>query len=224
MSRKSTLITLSVILLATAGVLALEKYYPGRISAAKTFLSNPDKPKPVKKICLSEKFSSLKDKIPALKKEIKQRGFDERYCFIINMAINMGKERFFVYDLKNDSVLIAGLVTHGQGSGVSGKIEFSNKPNSYCTSLGHYKVGAPYYGKFGLAYKLYGLNATNSNAYNRAIVLHAHSCVPNEEVYPLNICESLGCPTVSPAFLQKLKAYIEDTQKPLMLSIYYELQ
>ena len=99
---------------------------------------------------------------------------------------------------------------------------FSNKANSYCTSLGKYKIGKSYSGKFGMAYKLYGLENTNNNAFDRFVVLHSHSCVPNNEIFPVPICVSLGCPTVSPAFfLDKLKAYLDESLQPVLLWIYY---
>ena len=76
-------------------------------------------------------------------------------------------------------------------------------------------------GTFGLAYKLYGLDNTNSKAFDRFVVLHAHSCVPNEDVDPVPICESWGCPTVAPAFLSELKTVIDKSAKPVLLWIYY---
>ncbi len=150
-----------------------------------------------------------------------ENGFNSDYCFMVDMKIASGKKRFFVYDLKNDSIAMAGLVTHGSGTRQSDSIQFSNTANSLCTSLGKYKIGASYTGKFGLAFKLYGLDATNNNAFARAVVLHAHSCVPNEETAPFPICESWGCPTVAPAFLKLLQTYIDNSEKPVLLSIYY---
>ena len=148
--------------------------------------------------------------------------YETAYCFLIDMRIASGKKRFFVYDLKKDSLALAGLVTHGSGSEKRGdQLYFSNIPNSNCTSLGRYKIGASYQGKFGLAFKLYGLDKTNSKAFERFVVLHAHSCVPEEEVSPLLICESWGCPTVSPTFLTVLKKYIDKADKPIVLWIYY---
>ena len=138
------------------------------------------------------------------------------------MRILSGKNRFFVYNLARDSVEIAGLVAHGSGIGKNNDIPtFSNTPNSYCTSLGKYKIGNSYNGKFGLAYKLYGLDKTNSKAFDRFVVLHAHACVPNEEVAPSPICESWGCPTVAPAFLTQLKTYLDKSAEPSLLWIYY---
>ncbi len=152
---------------------------------------------------------------------INEHGFDDKHCFLLDMRIPSGKNRFFVYNLDEDSVEMAGLVTHGSGITNSDTPVFSNTPNSYCTSLGKYKIGKSYSGKFGLAYKLYGLDKTNSKAFDRFVVLHAHECVPNDEVAPLSICESWGCPTVSPAFLTQLKSYLDEATKPVMLWIYY---
>jgi hypothetical protein len=147
--------------------------------------------------------------------------YNTKHCFLIDMKVESGKNRFFVYNIKKDSIELQGLVTHGSGKTASESIQFSNEANSLCTSLGKYKVGISYHGKFGLAYKLHGLDATNNNAYNRAVVLHAHDCVPNAETTPFPICESWGCPTVSPDFLQALKKYIASTNKPMLLSVYY---
>lgn len=163
----------------------------------------------------------LNKKGEAAKDYIADNGFDDRICFLIDMRIHSGKNRFFVYNLHKDSVEIAGLVTHGSGSDTgTEELTFSNTPNSYCTSLGKYKIGHSYYGRFGLAYKLYGLDKTNSKAFERFVVLHGHGCVPNEEVAPGSICLSLGCPTVSPSFLTQLQSYINVSSKPIMLWIY----
>jgi hypothetical protein len=151
-----------------------------------------------------------------------EHDYNSSYCFMIDMKIESGKKRFFVYNLKKDSIELSGLVTHGSSKNNSGNgIQFSNAPNSLCTSLGKYKIGGSYMGKFGLAFKLYGLDSSNSKAFNRFVVLHSHSCVPNDETTPFPICESWGCPTVAPAFLTELKIYIERSQKPILLNIYY---
>ena len=160
-------------------------------------------------------------KLKNLQPLLQSNRYDSKHCFLVDVTISSGKNRFFVYNLVKDSIEAAGLVTHGSGSDVNGKAAiFSNIEGSNCTSLGRYSIGGSYNGKFGLAYKLYGLDVTNSRAYQRFVVLHAHACVPNDEVAPLRICESLGCPTVSPDFLQLLKKYIDRTGKPILLYIY----
>ena len=150
------------------------------------------------------------------------QNFNEERCFLIDMRIASGEKRFFVYNLQEDSVEIAGLVTHGSGiNNPSNNPVFSNTPNSNCTSLGRYRIGKPYQGKFGLAYKLYGLDKTNSKVFERFVVLHSHACVPNDEVAPQPICESWGCPTVAPAFFKQLQSCLDASAKPVLLWIYY---
>ena len=167
-------------------------------------------------------FLRLKQKAIAMNDFAKENNYNSTRCFLVDMRLASGLKRFFVYNFQKDSIEVAGLVTHGTGSHKSSEgLTFSNVPNSNATSVGRYRVGKSYYGKFGLAYKLYGLNKTNSKAFVRFVVLHAHACVPNDEIFPLPICESWGCPTVSPAFLTLLQSYINAAKKPVMLWIYY---
>jgi len=150
----------------------------------------------------------------------KKNGYNESICFLIDMSLPSGQNRFFVYDLKKDTIKNAGVVTHGRcnQNWLEGR-KYSNEPGCGCTSLGKYKIASPYYGRFGLAYKLYGLDKTNSNAFKRYVVLHAHECVPESEVKD-EICQSDGCPTVAPGFLQQIKPMIYKSSKPLLLWIF----
>ena len=163
----------------------------------------------------------LKQKETDIKEYLADNNFNTNYCFMIDMRIASGKKRFFVINLKNDSVEKAGLVAHGSGSDKGDSLVFSNVPESKCTSLGRYKIGKPYNGRFGLSYKLHGLDKTNSQAFNRFVVLHPYWQVPEQEVAPLPICESYGCPMVAPGFLKTLSGYIDQSKKPIVLWIFY---
>ncbi|MEO6288381.1 MAG: murein L,D-transpeptidase catalytic domain-containing protein [Ginsengibacter sp.] len=163
----------------------------------------------------------LKHVAKAIRNYADSKNFSDGICFLIDMNIPSGKHRFFIYNMGKDSIEVAGLVTHGSGSdNGDGELSFSNKPGSNCTSLGTYRTGKSYDGKFGLAYKLHGLEESNSKAFERFVVLHAHECVPQKEVHPMVICQSWGCPTVSPGMLQIIKKYIESSEKPILLNIY----
>ena len=166
--------------------------------------------------------SRLKRQAAAIREYAKANHFNTNYCFLVDMSIPSGKKRFFVYNIKKDSLEFSSLVAHGWGSCQQGndQLQFSNIPNSCQTSLGKYKIGHSYNGTFGLAFKLYGLDKTNSNAFERAIVLHSLSQVPDSETYPDGICNSAGCPMVSPAFLTILSKYIKSSRKPILLWIY----
>jgi len=151
---------------------------------------------------------------------IKKNGYNQSICFFIDLSLPSGQNRFFVYDVANDTISNAGLVTHGRcnQTWLEGR-KYSNVPGCGCSSLGKYKVGYSYDGTFGLAYKLYGLDKTNNNAFKRFVVLHSHECVPENEVKD-EICQSDGCPTVSPQFLQQLKPIINEASGPILLWIY----
>ncbi len=162
----------------------------------------------------------LQEKAAEAQRYARSRSFHEQLFFLIDMSLPSSQNRFFVYDATGDSIRLQGLVTHGRcnENWLEGR-RYSNEVGSGCTSLGKYKVGYSYNGRFGLAYKLYGLDKTNSNAFQRFVVLHSHECVPNapdgEE-----LCQSDGCPTVSPVLLQQLKKLIESAKKPVLLWIY----
>lgn len=167
-------------------------------------------------------LSRIKEKVALLPEYLRKHQFSNDYCFLVDMRIASGKERFFVYNMETGQVERSGLVAHGSGSDTgAGELYFSNTPNSNCTSLGRYRIGKSYYGRFGLAYKLFGLDETNSNAFERFVVLHAHECVPVGPIEPQSLCLSWGCPTVAPSFLQELKTYIDQSDKPILMWIYY---
>jgi hypothetical protein len=136
------------------------------------------------------------------------------------MSIPSGQNRFFVYDMKDDSIRNAGLVTHGRCNQdwLEGR-KYGNTVGCGCSSIGKYRIGNSYNGKFGLAFKLHGLEKTNSKAFERFVVLHAHECVPETEVRD-EICQSDGCPTVATGFLQQLKPMIDRSSRPVLLWIF----
>ena len=137
------------------------------------------------------------------------------------MSIASGRNRFFVYDLEENSIILSGLVSHGScNETYLSRPRFSNDLKCGCSSLGKYKVGEFYRGKYGKSYKLYGLDKTNSNAYQRAVVIHAYDCVPDKEIYPMVLCNSEGCAMVSYNFFDKLSGIINHSDKPILMWIY----
>ncbi|KAF2337630.1 murein L,D-transpeptidase catalytic domain-containing protein [Flavobacterium nitrogenifigens] len=148
--------------------------------------------------------------------------YNDKIAFFIDMKIPSGKNRFFVYDLKADKIIGKGLVAHGSGSetGKEGKLRFSNIPNSLSTSLGRYSIGNHYYGKFGKAYRLYGLDETNNNAFKRDIVFHYYYDVPYEEKDGY-ICNSHGCPMVNKKYFERIARLIDGSKSDILMSIYY---
>lgn len=178
-----------------------------------------------KKEILSEmEFARLTEHVSEVKSFTSaNRGYSKKIAFLVDMKIKSGKNRFFVYDLENEKIIDQGLVAHGTGSetGIKGDIlQFSNVPNSNCSSLGRYSVEKSYNGVFGKAFRLNGLDETNNNALKRAIVLHRYKEVPDEEK-EYYIINSHGCPMVSEVFFKRLEKVIEGSDSKIMLYMYY---
>ncbi len=94
--------------------------------------------------------------------------------------------------------------THGRNTGEVYAREFSNVPGSKQTSLGLYRIGTSYTGKWGVSVRMHGLEpGVNDKALDRHIVLHSAWYAAEEVVY-LNLWEgygprigrSQGCPAV----------------------------
>jgi hypothetical protein len=173
----------------------------------------------------SQESEKLQSKALAAETFCKAHGMNLNYCFLIDMSIHSGKNRFFVWNFKKKKVEFRGLVCHGVGGGSTGsKPVFSNVVNSGCTSLGKYKVGVKSYSKYGINihYKLHGLDSTNSQAFKRIIVLHSFDPVPAFPIYPAHLYMgmSLGCPVVSNSMMRKLDTLLIKEKKSVLLWIY----
>lgn len=147
------------------------------------------------------------------------------YFFLFDVGQPSFTNRFIIYNLQGDSITSRGKASHGRCNEywLEGR-KYSNTPGSGCTSLGKYRIGASYYGRFGLAYKLFGLDTTNNNAHDRFVVLHAHDCVPESSSPILQLCQSDGCPMVAPGFMKELHKHLHKSRKPVLLWIYDSTQ
>lgn len=161
-------------------------------------------------------------KISEIRNFIRGKKYNQDLAVFINFKIHSRKYRYFVYDLRNDKVVQQAIVAHGEGSviGKSGLLKFSNTEGLHQSSLGKYEIRESYSGKFGKAYRLDGLDETNSNARKRAIVLHAFSCIPDKES-AAPACLSFGCPMLSKNALQQTARYIDQSKQPVILYAFY---
>jgi hypothetical protein len=100
------------------------------------------------------------------------------------------------------------LVAHGRGSDPlhTGWVSrLSNEPGSYASSGGAYVTGGYYVGAHGRSMRLDGLDANNSNAAARAIVVHAAWYASPEIARATGkLGRSEGCFAVAPADLEQV--------------------
>ncbi len=140
----------------------------------------------------------------------------------IDLGMNSGYFRCWVIGFNDGVIKMQGLVAHGSGKAnwlPTGTRKYSNEKGSLLSSLGKYKTGNSYFGEYGLAYKLYGMEPSNSNAFSRAIVIHAHRSIPDIQSTKA-LFQSWGCPSVSPGFLKRLQTLIDQSDKPLLVWIF----
>ncbi|KXH81013.1 murein L,D-transpeptidase catalytic domain-containing protein [Chryseobacterium kwangjuense] len=162
------------------------------------------------------------EKVAEIKDFVKGKNYNQDIAVFINFKVPSGRYRYFVYDLKSNKILQKAIVSHGSGSVTrnSESLTFSNTEGSYQSSLGKYEILQSYKGKFGKAYRLNGLDVTNNNAMQRAIVIHSLNCVPDKESQN-PACLSLGCPMLSLNALTETAKYLDASKKPVILYAFY---
>jgi hypothetical protein len=171
----------------------------------------------------------LKEKATEALAFCKEKHLNTDFCILIDMKIHSGKYRLFVWNFHQQKTDRKALCNHGCGKGElqsSGtKPLFSNTSGSLLTSLGKYKTGIRSYSQYGINvhYKMHGLETGNSNAFKRLIVLHSHTPVPENEIYPTHLPMgwSFGCPVTDNATMTYLDKKLKDSTKPVLIWIYY---
>lgn len=120
------------------------------------------------------------------------------YITIADFSKASSEERFYVIDMNNIEIVIKSLVAHGRNSGLKFAKNFSNKNESFQSSLGFYITGDSYKGKHGLSLELNGIESgINDNAKERGIVIHGADYVSESLIKQQGyIGRSLGCPAL----------------------------
>jgi hypothetical protein len=103
------------------------------------------------------------------------------YGAVLDFSRHSAQARFHVVERAGAQIVQSFPVAHGIGS--AGEEDdayaevFSNVEGSEASSLGLYRTGDTYLSEqagHGLSMRLHGLSPSNSNAYKRLIVVHAH--------------------------------------------------
>lgn len=130
---------------------------------------------------------------------------------IVDFSLPSTVKRLFVIDMQNGRLLFNTLVAHGRNSGTVMATRFSNRTNSYMSSLGFYLTGDPFIGSHGYSLQLQGLEAGwNDHASARRIIMHSADYVSEEHIAH---CGYLGRSEGCPAIPESLNAPIIDEIK-----------
>jgi hypothetical protein len=128
---------------------------------------------------------------------------------IVDFAKASSEPRFFILDT-NTGRVSRHFVSHGRGSDPAhtGFLQrFSNQFGSEASSNGAYLTGDYYPGKYGRSMRVRGLDPSNSNAEDRAIVVHsAWYAEPDVLAQTGRLGRSEGCFALSHRSLQEVLA------------------
>ena len=117
---------------------------------------------------------------------------------LVDFSLSSNTKRLWVIDLSSNTILFNSLVAHGRNTGDEFANQFSNKSESFKSSLGFYVTGEIYSGKHGKSLKLDGLEkGVNDNARNRAVVMHGADYVSESFIKNHHrLGRSQGCPAI----------------------------
>lgn len=144
---------------------------------------------------------------------------DNSYLTVIDMSRSANENRFFLIDVQQKKIIHKSIVAHGKNSGGEFARSFSNKIGSFKSSIGFYKTAETYKGKHGLSLRLDGLEYSNNNARQRAIVIHAADYVSKAFIKNNGrLGRSLGCPSLP---VNGYEEVISKIKNGTLLFIYY---
>ena len=144
---------------------------------------------------------------------LKEKGIIKKdFLTIVDFSLSSKVKRMWIIDMNENKILMNSLVAHGKNSGEDYANQFSNTNESNKSSLGFFATGESYIGKHGLSLKLDGLeNGVNSNARQRAIVIHGADYVSENFIKNHNrLGKSQGCPAVPVELSKKIIQTIKD--------------
>ena len=148
---------------------------------------------------------SLRSRVAERAKELleycRREGYNTRVALFVDLSRHSGRRRFVAWDMARMVPIFTCPVSHGSGSEMShvrsAYARFSNEDGSHLSSLGRAVVAERYEGRYGVAYRLDGLDATNTNLRSRCVVLHGWEHTTSYPIWPRATVGSFGCPVLS---------------------------
>lgn len=173
---------------------------------------------------LSERYKDIVHS--TFQSKARQHKADTRYLILVDYSIPSNDYRLFIWDAEQDCIVEKFWCTHGFGGGSTpDRPVFSNTPGSNCSSLGWYLVdrGVGVSGKYGYDYHaVEGLDASNSNARRREILIHSWSSVDRDYEaqidHPMKLdMRCAGCFTTTDEGFKTIDRYVKSRQKRMLL-------
>ncbi|MBR4870733.1 MAG: murein L,D-transpeptidase catalytic domain family protein [Alistipes sp.] len=170
---------------------------------------------------------SLKSRVAERAKELleycRREGYNTRVALFVYLSRHSGRRRFVAWDMARMVPIFTCPVSHGSGSEMShvrsAYARFSNEDGSHLSSLGRAVVAERYEGRYGVAYRLDGLDATNTNLRSRCVVLHGWEHTTSYPIWPRATVGSFGCPVLSRRMMARVDELLQ-REKGVIIEVF----
>ena len=166
--------------------------------------------------------SRVAERAGELLKLCRKEGYNTSIALFVDLSRHSGRNRFVVWDFEHQRPILTAPVSHGSGAKEShirsAYAHTSNDDGSHLSSLGLALIAERYEGRYGIAYRLDGLDATNSNIRQRCIVLHGWQHTTSYPIWPVATVGSFGCPVLSDAMMQRVDSILRNQARVVILT------
>ena len=151
--------------------------------------------------------------------------YNMKIAIFVDLSLHSGRNRFVVWDFEGERPLLVCPVSHGSGSAKPHRrtayAKISNEDGSHLSAVGRALVAERYEGRYGVAYRLDGLDSSNSNLRSRCVVLHSWRYTTSFPIFPLPTVGSFGCPVISRKMMSRLDAILSEHSR-VVIDIFME--
>lgn len=158
--------------------------------------------------------SRVRERAKSLLAFCRKQGYNTHIALFVDLSRHSGRRRFVAWDFELQRAIISCPVSHGSGSIKSHQrsayATLSNEDGSHLSSVGRALVAERYEGRYGIAYRLDGLDASNSNLRPRCVVLHGWEHTTSYPIWPRATVGSFGCPVLSRRRMAEVDQLLKD--------------
>jgi hypothetical protein len=167
-------------------------------------------------------LSRVKERAEELLMFCRNEGYNTDIALFVDLSRHSGRCRFVVWSFVASRPMLVAPVSHGSGRVEShirsAYARISNEDGSHLSSVGRALVAERYEGRYGVAYRLDGLDATNSNLRPRCVVLHGWEHTTSYPIFPFATTGSWGCPVLSRRMMRRVDEILKNESRVVLLS------
>ena len=164
--------------------------------------------------------SRVAKRAEALREYCLKEGYNTSVALFVDASRHSGRRRFVVWCFERNAPMFVCPVSLGSGAKEShvrsAHAEFSNNEGSHLSSLGRALVAERYEGRYGVAYRLDGLEESNSNLRPRCVVLHGWEHTTSYPIWPRATVGSFGCPVLSRRRMEQVDRLLRDEERVVL--------